>query len=140
MGMIRSCTRIFHLTALLLSYHPMNRIPLLAERAGMVIRLMQLWVPRSVRLPGTMGRNRWFCLKVGSCWLFLFLRYNSNFPHGLSLFLGEYCYYPGCWSWGSPLEKEYGFLLRGEITSWSWVLQDLNLYLSLNGLLFPLSD
>lgn len=41
---------------------------------------------------------------------------------------------------GSPWEKEYGFLLRGEITSWSWVLQESNLYLSLNGLLFPLSD
>ena len=70
----------FHLTALLLSYHSMNRITLLAERAGMVIRLMQLWVPQRVSLLGTMGRNRGFGLKVGSCWQFLFLRYNSNLP------------------------------------------------------------
>lgn len=88
----------FHLTALLLSYHSMNRITLLAERAGMVIRLMQLWVPQRGCLLGTMGRNRGFGLKVGSCWQFLkvsscwqflFLRYNSNLPPGLSLALPE---------------------------------------------------
>lgn len=60
----------FHLTALLLSYHSMNRITLLAERAGMVIRLMQLWVPQRGCLLGTMGRNRgfgfesWFVLAI----------------------------------------------------------------------------
>ena len=88
----------FHLTALLLSYHSMNRITLLAERAGMVIRLMQLWVPQRGCLLGTMGRNRgfglkvgscWHFLKVSSCWQFLFLRYNSNLPPGLSLVLPE---------------------------------------------------
>ena len=88
----------FHLTALLLSYHSMNRITLLAERAGMVIRLMQLWVPQRGCLLGTMGRNRGFVLKVGSCWhflkvsscwQFLFLRYNSNLPPGFSLALPE---------------------------------------------------
>ena len=67
----------------------MNRITLLAERAGMVIRLMQLWVPQRGCLLGTMGRNRGFGLKVGSCWQFLFLRYNSNLPPGLSLVLPE---------------------------------------------------
>lgn len=48
----------------------MNRITLLAERAGMVIRLMQLWVPQRGCLLGTMGRNRgfgfesWFVLAI----------------------------------------------------------------------------
>ena len=79
----------FHLTALLLSYHSMNRITLLAERSGMVIRLMQLWVPQRDCLLGTMGRNRGFGLKVGSCWQFLFLHYNSNFPSVLSMALPE---------------------------------------------------
>lgn len=102
MGMIRSCTRIFHLTALLLSYHSMNRITLLAERADMVIRLMQLWVPRSVRFLGTMGRNRWFCLKVGLCWLFLFLRYNSNILCG---FLQGILLLSGLLVMGQPFRK-----------------------------------
>ena len=65
----------------------MNRIILLAEWAGMVIRLMQLWVPQRGCLLSTMGRNRGFWLKVGSCWQFLFLRYNSN----LSLFFPWLC-------------------------------------------------
>lgn len=148
LGMIRACTWIFHFFIWLLFFWaiiPWTGSPCWPSGQAWWFGLCSCGCRKGAAFLAPWAETEglgWKLVRVGN---FCFCDITAIFPLVFSwlcqkIFKGNIVIIRAAGHGGSLWEKEYGFLLRGEITSWSWVLQDSNLYLSLNGLLFPLSD